>query len=114
MIRRPPRSTLFPYTTLFRSLMFVQLQPEQRGHLDGHCRSHRKTECDDDVCLARHSQLSGIRRHEQELFPETVRVRARELPREGVVAAHTLHRYQERFVGRKPRIDETRNLLAQM
>src|SRR2546427_2288673 len=26
MIRRPPRSTLFPYTTLFRS----QLQPERR------------------------------------------------------------------------------------
>src|SRR2546430_10071679 len=24
MIRRPPRSTLFPYTTLFRSLMEVQ------------------------------------------------------------------------------------------
>src|SRR5260370_28764891 len=23
MIRRPPRSTLFPYTTLFRSLFFV-------------------------------------------------------------------------------------------
>src|SRR5258707_11311497 len=23
MIRRPPRSTLFPYTTLFRSVMFV-------------------------------------------------------------------------------------------
>src|SRR5258707_6382935 len=23
MIRRPPRSTLFPYTTLFRSLMWV-------------------------------------------------------------------------------------------
>src|SRR2546427_6670571 len=23
MIRRPPRSTLFPYTTLFRSLIFV-------------------------------------------------------------------------------------------
>src|SRR5438309_6909648 len=27
MIRRPPRSTLFPYTTLFRSL-----ELEQRGH----------------------------------------------------------------------------------
>src|SRR3712207_8044333 len=26
MIRRPPRSTLFPYTTLFRSLMF-QIAP---------------------------------------------------------------------------------------
>src|SRR5260370_6723856 len=25
MIRRPPRSTLFPYTTLFRSHMFEQL-----------------------------------------------------------------------------------------
>src|SRR5688572_31429663 len=24
MIRRPPRSTLFPYTTLFRSLRFVE------------------------------------------------------------------------------------------
>src|SRR3989442_9624816 len=23
MIRRPPRSTLFPYTTLFRSIMFI-------------------------------------------------------------------------------------------
>src|SRR2546422_8259973 len=25
MIRRPPRSTLFPYTTLFRSGLFVEL-----------------------------------------------------------------------------------------
>src|SRR2546429_7065203 len=25
MIRRPPRSTLFPYTTLFRSLLFLAL-----------------------------------------------------------------------------------------
>src|SRR3989475_5627034 len=25
MIRRPPRSTLFPYTTLFRSLLFRRL-----------------------------------------------------------------------------------------
>src|SRR5437588_6634020 len=27
MIRRPPRSTLFPYTTLFRSLEFEHAQP---------------------------------------------------------------------------------------
>src|SRR5438477_7062057 len=27
MIRRPPRSTLFPYTTLFRSLAFSHLGP---------------------------------------------------------------------------------------
>src|SRR5256885_8545184 len=25
MIRRPPRSTLFPYTTLFRSVQFLEL-----------------------------------------------------------------------------------------
>src|SRR2546422_8275575 len=28
MIRRPPRSTLFPYTTLFRSQLAVRLHPE--------------------------------------------------------------------------------------
>src|SRR2546422_7693260 len=27
MIRRPPRSTLFPYTTLFRSLKLVEAEP---------------------------------------------------------------------------------------
>src|SRR2546429_5673368 len=32
MIRRPPRSTLFPYTTLFRSA--------QRGTVAGHGRGH--------------------------------------------------------------------------
>src|SRR5690348_18213507 len=32
MIRRPPRSTLFPYTTLFRSLFaLARLALEQRG-----------------------------------------------------------------------------------
>src|SRR3712207_9010499 len=31
MIRRPPRSTLFPYTTLFRSQAGVGLRPEQGG-----------------------------------------------------------------------------------
>src|SRR2546427_1010609 len=29
MIRRPPRSTLFPYTTLFRSLRRLALAPEK-------------------------------------------------------------------------------------
>src|SRR5258708_19934509 len=30
MIRRPPRSTLFPYTTLFRSWSAVQQSPRRR------------------------------------------------------------------------------------
>src|SRR2546422_9857909 len=33
MIRRPPRSTLFPYTTLFRSTSFVYIQNDRQ-----HCR----------------------------------------------------------------------------
>src|SRR2546422_1345890 len=33
MIRRPPRSTLFPYTTLFRSLELEGLRP--RLHIPG-------------------------------------------------------------------------------
>src|SRR2546426_8283694 len=31
MIRRPPRSTLFPYTTLFRSLMKFMRRPDQQA-----------------------------------------------------------------------------------
>src|SRR5256885_16996980 len=36
MIRRPPRSTLFPYTTLFRSVQKARpmLTPEMQKHLD--------------------------------------------------------------------------------
>src|SRR5256885_9971019 len=30
MIRRPPRSTLFPYTTLFRSVLRLRLDQEDR------------------------------------------------------------------------------------
>src|SRR2546425_2358371 len=32
MIRRPPRSTLFPYTTLFRSLAVLRDQQDQEGN----------------------------------------------------------------------------------
>src|SRR5258707_6017941 len=34
MIRRPPRSTLFPYTTLFRSMRVTVISPE-RSLFDG-------------------------------------------------------------------------------
>src|SRR2546430_5446191 len=36
MIRRPPRSTLFPYTTLFRSCF------ESSNHSAGACRKQRR------------------------------------------------------------------------
>src|SRR3712207_7585108 len=34
MIRRPPRSTLFPYTTLFRSLRVPVRQNPRRSHVE--------------------------------------------------------------------------------
>src|SRR5256885_8038795 len=54
MIRRPPRSTLFPYTTLFRSRVdrarfLLRLAPDVGGHReaalhhDGHARSEEHT-----------------------------------------------------------------------
>src|SRR5229473_6118642 len=43
MIRRPPRSTLFPYTTLFRSHLVPQapaLFPPERFHFDVRSEEH--------------------------------------------------------------------------
>src|SRR3712207_7240868 len=39
MIRRPPRSTLFPYTTLFRSLVGAEAPPAPSA--GGHARGAR-------------------------------------------------------------------------
>src|SRR3989442_9460023 len=44
MIRRPPRSTLFPYTTLFRSEVLEGFGREHRSHLSGgkHVELHER------------------------------------------------------------------------
>src|SRR3989440_7718308 len=59
MIRRPPRSTLFPYTTLFRSVVHVARQ----GHV-----VRRRT-------LLRRSAHQGAQRAGARLGPYTVRAR---------------------------------------
>src|SRR2546426_1244039 len=41
MIRRPPRSTLFPYTTLFRSAHYAHLVVHGMLHLRGHGHGKR-------------------------------------------------------------------------
>src|SRR6266511_5605599 len=43
MIRRPPRSTLFPYTTLFRSARRWCRCPRSRRPPPGRCRSEEHT-----------------------------------------------------------------------
>src|SRR5690349_22516432 len=52
MIRRPPRSTLFPYTTLFRSALawgrFQQLDFELGADLDAVLLSARLDDCVQD------------------------------------------------------------------
>src|SRR2546425_5851406 len=46
MIRRPPRSTLFPYTTLFRS---IPRRPAGRDDVAAPCRQHRNRQRDAGV-----------------------------------------------------------------
>src|SRR2546428_10211000 len=42
MIRRPPRSTLFPYTTLFRSYREIAALERQTGNTDAALADFRK------------------------------------------------------------------------
>src|SRR2546427_2795364 len=44
MIRRPPRSTLFPYTTLFRSVQMPALPVGQNGKPGFECRRSNRSE----------------------------------------------------------------------
>src|SRR5256885_12299601 len=56
MIRRPPRSTLFPYTTLFRS-------HPGRERRDGEDREgHRRDRVPDEPARAQRGRRSGARR----------------------------------------------------
>src|SRR2546422_7873002 len=61
MIRRPPRSTLFPYTTLFRSwaAMGKPSQLPRAGELEP--ATHRRANQSD--YRARSRNRNGIRRH---------------------------------------------------
>src|SRR2546426_4826477 len=46
MIRRPPRSTLFPYTTLFRSILFqVARRPRANREPNGRDKHSRHERC---------------------------------------------------------------------
>src|SRR5437879_8139480 len=56
MIRRPPRSTLFPYTTLFRSASRIQLRNENVPHCEVAKRVDESSTAAGKLCLV------GIRR----------------------------------------------------
>src|SRR3712207_7259880 len=66
MIRRPPRSTLFPYTTLFRSEAHrvVDRQPGP-GHLLAREGLHVLDVADEGVALRRHRVRQRLDRSEE-------------------------------------------------
>src|SRR2546427_8510224 len=62
MIRRPPRSTLFPYTTLFRS---VQARKQTQGRLDSISLAAQREPQDEALALLREEYLSSVPRSEE-------------------------------------------------
>src|SRR5258706_15659886 len=72
MIRRPPRSTLFPYTTLFRSLVLkdgvMNLQPLDFGIAGGRVRSNVTVDSNSQPPLAQvKTDVQGVQL--AQLFP---------------------------------------------
>src|SRR2546430_9121180 len=63
MIRRPPRSTLFPYTTLFRSPSVRSARQIKAGGNTG--RLPNCSRCREALLLAPHSKLAAHLRSEE-------------------------------------------------
>src|SRR2546430_7726979 len=59
MIRRPPRSTLFPYTTLFRSLASLL---EERAPQHSHHQHHGRSRAENEVGAQQPSRLNRRQR----------------------------------------------------
>src|SRR2546430_11758079 len=58
MIRRPPRSTLFPYTTLFRSRCAPAHPVQRQGVLRSHTRASAGPDRKSTRLNSSHSQIS--------------------------------------------------------
>src|SRR3989442_8845249 len=71
MIRRPPRSTLFPYTTLFRSLAFVQYDNASE-RVDFNVRFHWIPVIGDDMFVVWNSGRSEEHTSELQSRPHLV------------------------------------------
>src|SRR3712207_7954897 len=78
MIRRPPRSTLFPYTTLFRSLSSpaafavapLRCRLERSRHPGDRCGSGRRLAADPASSRAQPDPAPQGRRRSEEHTPE--------------------------------------------
>ena len=88
-------------------------EAEQLRHLDGHRRGQREQECDGGFAVRNLRGLIVCRRDDQ-LFPQTLGVFPRELPRQRIEAAHALDRDQESFIPCQAGLGERYQLVAQM
>src|SRR5256885_7532673 len=68
MIRRPPRSTLFPYTTLFRSVLFWEADARFAGAVSYLWRKGQRR-----VVLLSHSMGSRMANHNVSSHPQVPR-----------------------------------------
>src|SRR2546422_7885111 len=60
MIRRPPRSTLFPYTTLFRSIVADPRRTELAGRADIHLQMQPGTDVALFNAMLHHIIVEGL------------------------------------------------------
>src|SRR3712207_8526652 len=67
MIRRPPRSTLFPYTTLFRSARARRGPGDQKGARDGCGRGARTHRSGGQTVVRRRAAAIRSEEHTSEL-----------------------------------------------
>src|SRR2546425_8826441 len=69
MIRRPPRSTLFPYTTLFRSRgaerVLEVVQPERGQAPGGRRHPDHQLRCGDEPQVRAAGERGGLGEHHQ-------------------------------------------------
>src|SRR5258708_19872048 len=71
MIRRPPRSTLFPYTTLFRSLFVLRVEVVPAAKRD-RCNDHNRNRSGNESGLVFLTPVSGVSRRLERDLAEAV------------------------------------------
>src|SRR5256885_13978339 len=75
MIRRPPRSTLFPYTTLFRSQMQRHVEQAEAAHAAGQVAELTRLITQIDVALKAGPVDAALTRRIESLRQEQLRLR---------------------------------------
>src|SRR5258708_29662412 len=97
MIRRPPRSTLFPYTTLFRSDQQVRLTKEELDAIDKRRLDFMQQNVGNLPTEATSlvGQLTGLREQQKALISEVGRLQDR---RSGLMSQLTLMKKQSQQI----------------